>query len=59
MAANPAVHVLGVPEGDWLTVHDGVHTLHGPKDATWIRHGQASIALAPGALPAALTSAPA
>jgi dipeptidase E len=48
VTANPAVPVLGVPEGDWITVAGGVHTLHGPKDAVWIRHGQPALPQPPG-----------
>ncbi len=48
VTANPAVSVLGVPEGDWIHVAGGVHTLHGPKDAVWIRHGQPLTPQAPG-----------
>ena len=50
VTANPAVPVLGVPEGDWIHVAGGVHTLHGPKDAVWIRHGQPLTPQAPGPL---------
>lgn len=50
VTANPAVPVLGVPEGDWLTVDGDCHTLHGPKDAVWIRHGQPVRAQPPGRL---------
>jgi len=42
--------VLGLPEGDWLTVVDDRHTLHGPKDAVWIRHGHPLTPQAPGPL---------
>ncbi|MEZ5289634.1 MAG: dipeptidase PepE [Vicinamibacterales bacterium] len=54
VTANPAVHVLGVPEGDWITVRGGETRLAGPKDAVWIRHGHAPAAVAPGPLPAAM-----
>ena len=50
VTANPAVPVLGLPEGDWLTVVDDRHTLHGPKDAVWIRHGQPVTPQPPGLL---------
>lgn len=50
VTANPAVPVLGLPEGDWLTVVDDRHTLHGPKDAVWIRHGQPVTSQPPGPL---------
>jgi dipeptidase E len=55
VTANPDVHVLGVPEGDWLTVEGGVVALAGPKDAVWIRHGAAPAALPPGPLPPEFT----
>jgi dipeptidase E len=51
VAANPAVDVLGLPEGDWLTVAGERVTLCGPKDAVWIRHGATS-AVTPGPLAA-------
>lgn len=51
VAANPAVHVLGMPEGDWLVVRSGAITLCGPKDAVWIRHGVLTQPVAPGPLP--------
>lgn len=54
VTANPAVHVLGVPEGDWLSVRDGAHVLSGPRDATWIRHGHPPAAVPPGPLPGVL-----
>lgn len=50
VTANPAVSVLGLPEGDWLTVRGGRHTLHGSKDAVWIRHGQPVTPQPPGPL---------
>ncbi len=50
VTANPVVPVLGLPEGDWLTIGDGRHTLHGPKDGVWIRHGQPVTAQPPGPL---------
>lgn len=53
VTANPGVHVLGVPEGDWVRVRDARLTLCGPKDAVWIRHGEPLTPLAPGPLPAA------
>lgn len=51
VVANPEVDVLGVPEGDWLTVRAAAVTLHGPKDAVWIRHGAPAQAVSPGPLP--------
>jgi dipeptidase E len=38
VTANPAVPVLGLPEGDWLAVNDEGVRLCGPRDAVWIRH---------------------
>lgn len=54
VTANPSVHVLGLPEGDWLTVRDDETRLCGPRDAVWIRHGHATTPVPPGPLPAAL-----
>lgn len=54
IVANPAVQVLGLPEGDWLAVRDGATTLHGPHDAVWMRHGHPPAMLPAGALPDAL-----
>lgn len=56
VTANPAVDVLGVPEGCWLAAQGSLHTLHGPNDAVWIRHGRPPAPLRPGPLPAALIS---
>ncbi|MEZ5419289.1 MAG: dipeptidase PepE [Vicinamibacterales bacterium] len=56
VTANPAVQVLGVPEGDWITVRDGAALLHGPTDGVWIRHGHPPAPVVPGPLPAALMS---
>lgn len=50
VTANSEVHVLGLPEGDWLTVADGGVTLSGPKDAVWIRHGTPPAPVSPGLL---------
>ena len=50
VAASPDVHVLGLPEGDWLTVGDGAVTLCGPKDAVWIRHATPPVLVPPGPL---------
>lgn len=54
VTANPNRHVLGVREGGWLTVQEHVHTLHGPMDAVWIRHGHHPVPVPPGPLPAEL-----
>ena len=51
VTANPDVYVLGLPEGDWLTVAGQDVALCGPKHAVWIRHG-ATTAVAPGLLAA-------
>jgi dipeptidase E len=50
-AANPAVPVLGVPEGDWITVTGETLTLCGPREAVWIHLGALPSAVAPGPLP--------
>ncbi len=50
VTANPGVDVLGVPEGDWLTVDGAAVTLCGPKDAVWIRTGVPSSQVRPGRL---------
>jgi len=51
VAANPQVHVLGLPEGDWLTVRGNEITLCGPHDAAWIRNGASVRTIPPGPLP--------
>jgi dipeptidase E len=56
VTANPTVHVLGVPEGDWIAVDEQATALCGPKDAVWIRHGHAPVNVAPGPLPSAMTA---
>jgi dipeptidase E len=48
--ANPEVPVLGLPEGDWLTVRGQTVTLHGPKDAVAIQHGRSPCPMASGRL---------
>jgi dipeptidase E len=48
--ANPEVPVLGLPEGDWLTVRGQEVTLHGPKDAVAIQHGLAPRVVVSGRL---------
>jgi len=40
LVANPAVTVIGLPEGDWLTVADGGTSLAGPHPAFVFRAGQ-------------------
>lgn len=53
LAVNPAVQVLGLPEGDWVRVSGDALSLAGPKPALWFRAGHAPAPLAPGALPSA------
>ena len=50
---NPAVQVLGLPEGDLVRVRGGELELAGPKPALWLRAGHAPERLAQGALPGA------
>ena len=50
---SPQDPVIGLPEGDWLTVRDDAVALHGPHDAWLFRAGRDALALAPGALDAA------
>jgi len=52
VTASPEVPVLGLPEGDWLTVEGAVVTLCGPTDALWIRPGRPVTAVPPGPLSA-------
>jgi dipeptidase E len=54
VTANPEVHVLGVPEGDWVRARGQHLELHGPKDAVWVCHGEPVSAVPPGPLPGAL-----
>jgi len=51
--ANPEVDVLGLPEGDWLTVNGDAVALHGPHPAVWIHDGEP-----PRQVPAGRLSAP-
>ncbi len=41
LAANPGARVLGLPEGDWLTVERDAVTLHGAHAAALFRAGHA------------------
>lgn len=50
VTANPGVHVLGLPEGDWLTADGAALTLCGPREAVWIRHGTPPTPVPPGPL---------
>ncbi|MCC6929412.1 MAG: dipeptidase PepE [Gemmatimonadaceae bacterium] len=54
LVANSAVHVLGVPEGDWLRVRGSDVQLAGPRPAHWFRAGQEVVTLSAGLLPAPL-----
>ena len=47
---EPGEAVIGLPEGDWLTVRDGAMALHGPFDAWLFRAGHEALALRPGPL---------
>jgi dipeptidase E len=47
---EPRETVIGLPEGDWLTVRDGEMALHGPFDAWLFRAGREALALQPGPL---------
>jgi dipeptidase E len=47
---EPGETVIGLPEGDWLTVRDGAMVLHGPFDAWLFRAGREALALQPGPL---------
>jgi dipeptidase E len=47
---EPGETVIGLPEGDWLTVRDGAAGLHGPFDAWPFRAGRDALALRPGLL---------
>jgi dipeptidase E len=52
---NPALPVIGLPEGDWLRVSDGVAELCGPHPAMWFE-GERQFQLQPGARAPAATS---
>ena len=63
LAANPALAVVGLPEGDWLRVDGAAVTLEGPHDAVLFRAGVAAAALPSGVrvdavLSGAVTTAP-
>jgi dipeptidase E len=49
LAANPALAVVGLPEGDWLRVDGTAVTLDGPHDAVLLRAGRPGAALVPAA----------
>ncbi len=48
LRARPEMTIVGLPEGDWLAVHNGQVHLSGPYDAVLLRAGQESITLRPG-----------
>jgi dipeptidase E len=50
LVLSPRDAVIGLPEGDWLTVEDGAVALHGPFDGWLFRAGRDPAALAPGPL---------
>jgi dipeptidase E len=49
LAANPALAVVGLPEGDWLRVNGDIVTLEGPHEAVLFRAGREAETLSPGA----------
>ncbi|WP_413732654.1 dipeptidase PepE [Sodalis sp. RH20] len=51
LRARPEMTVIGLPEGDWLTVADGETRLAGPYDAVLFRSGREPQTLKPGAAP--------
>jgi dipeptidase E len=50
LVLEPGETVVGLPEGDWLTVRDGEVALHGPFDAWRFRAGREAEALRAGPL---------
>ena len=52
LVLSPHDAVIGLPEGDWLTVRGGAVTLHGAFDAWLFRAGHDGVALARGPLTA-------
>jgi len=56
---SPDDPVIGLPEGDWLTVRDRALALHGPHEAWLFRARRDALALAPGPLDAAVIGPPA
>lgn len=56
--ANPDVDVLGLPEGDWLSVQGAAVSLHGPHPAVWIHDGQPLRPVPPGPLSPPFTVTP-
>jgi dipeptidase E len=55
---SPSVPVIGLPEGDWLTVRDGAMALHGAHDAWLFRAGLPATVLARGPLVLARAAGP-
>jgi dipeptidase E len=49
LAANPALAVVGLPEGDWLRVDGAAVTLEGPHEAVLFRAGRDAETLTSGA----------
>lgn len=47
LVANPAATVLGLPEGDWVEIHDTTRHLRGPHPAFLFRAGVDAASLAP------------
>ncbi len=50
LVLSPRDTVVGLPEGDWLSVDDGATVLHGPSDGWLFRAGRDPVALSPGPL---------
>jgi dipeptidase E len=48
---NPAVPVIGLPEGDWLRVSGSLIELRGPHRAVWFEGEKPPAQLAPGRIP--------
>ena len=49
LTRNPAMRVIGLPEGDWLEVENGASILRGPHDAKLFIAGKEPEPIAPGA----------
>ena len=50
LALTPGETVVGLPEGDWLAVHDGAVSLHGPSGGWLFRAGTDATPLGAGPL---------
>jgi dipeptidase E len=48
---NPALPVIGLPEGDWLRVSGSLVELRGPHPAVWFDGDKPPAQLAPGRIP--------